>query len=129
MTNEMIKAIRERVESVKYRSAWRKGVQTYALDLIDGTDLSYVLPDCKELERALLKGAENWYEYSYGGCALISDRDIASRLCSQSELKKTNFGRRYPNTRENWLDVQVRALYQACDTIKYAMINVSRANA
>ena len=35
----------------------------------------------KELEKILLNGAENWNQYSYGGCALIYDTDIAVTLC------------------------------------------------
>lgn len=63
--------------------------------------------------KALLNGADNWRQYSYGGCALIYDSDIAETLCSPSELKKVKGGDRQPNSRESWLDVQARALYQA----------------
>ena len=43
---------------------------------------------------------------TYGG-------DIAERLCTPSELKKTRHGERRPNSREEWLDTQARALHQA----------------
>lgn len=72
----------------------------------------------KELEEWLLNGAMSWDEYSYGGCSLIYDGDIAERLCTPSELKKKDGGRLAPNSQESWLDVQVRALYQACLRIK-----------
>lgn len=39
--------------------------------------------------------------------------DIAKLLCTPSELKKTDYGRKLPNSTEDWLDVQARALYQA----------------
>ena len=60
-----------------------------------------------------MNGAENWKEYSYGGCALCYDHDIAKHYCTPSELKKTKEGMRNPNSQETWLDVQARALHQA----------------
>ena len=53
-------------------------------------------------------------KYSYGGCSLIYDSQIAERLCTPSEFKKKDGGRLAPNSKESWLDVQTRALYQAC---------------
>ena len=70
-----------------------------------------------DLKKEVLNGAANWREYSYGGCALIYDADIAERLCSPSEYKRTREGQRAPNSRETWLDVQARALGQAASLI------------
>lgn len=70
--------------------------------------------ECREW---LLNGANDWSQYSWGGSALIYDGDIAERLCTPSELKKTRNGERRPNSREEWLDVQARALYQACNRV------------
>ena len=67
----------------------------------------------KELEEWLLNGASTWGEYSLGGSAQIYNGDIAKRLCNPSELKRTHNGERRPNSREEWLDVQARALAQA----------------
>lgn len=72
------------------------------------------------IEKMALNGASNWDEYSWGGCSLIYDADIAERLCCPSELKKTRNGERRPNSREEWLDTQARALYQACNRLKRA---------
>ena len=72
----------------------------------------------KELDRAMLNGASDWAQYSWGGCSFIYDDDIAAALCTPSELKKTDNGRRRPNNHEQWLDVQARALYQAAELIK-----------
>lgn len=67
-----------------------------------------------ELNRdTLLKGASDWSQYSHGGCALVYDEEIAKRLCNNTELKRTNHGKRKPNKNETWLDIQVRALNQA----------------
>lgn len=108
-----VKAIKNAIEARKTRSAWNKGVNCYALDLLDNIrDLNEV-ETRKELETALLNGASDWDEYSWGGCSLIYNSDIAERLCSPSELKRCRGGEWRPNRREEWLDVQARALYQA----------------
>ena len=93
------------------KSAWTKGVEMYARELLE--DFRQYSDGARLTERALLNGASDWNEYSYGGCALIFDGDIAARLCNPTEYKRTDGGRRAPNGRENWLDVQARALYQA----------------
>jgi len=92
------------------RSAWRRGVKAYALEMIEGVEDGFA-------QVTLLNGAENWREYSYGGCALIYDADIAERLCAPGEYRKTREGERAPNSRETWLDVQARALGQAATLI------------
>lgn len=108
-----IDTIRNAIATRRTRSAWDKGVTLYALELLDNIrDLNEV-ETRKELETALLNGARNWSEYSWGGCSLIYDGDIAARLCSPSELKRCRGGEWRPNRREEWLDVQARALYQA----------------
>ena len=99
------------IEDSPARSAWSRGVKAYAVDLIDGLD---GLPVTKE---NLLNGADNWNAYSYGGCALIYDVDIALWLCTPSELKRTRMGARQPNGNETWLDRQGWALHQACNLI------------
>lgn len=117
-----IKALRTALEATPTRSAWSRGVKSYALELLEYEDedllFSLSLKPTNGLKRevirkALLNGARNWNEYSWGGCSLIYDEDIAKRLCTPSELKKTHNGQRDPNEREQWLDTQARALYQA----------------
>lgn len=110
-----VENIKNAIENSKTRSAWSKGVTTYAIDLLDNIrDLNgREVETRKELETALLNGARDWREYSWGGCSLIYNGDIAERLCSPSELKRCRGGEWRPNRREEWLDVQARALYQA----------------
>ena len=123
MTN--IEKVYQSIANEKQRSAWDKGVTEYALELVEqlGEQISngyfdeLDLSDSKKVRAALLNGAENWSQYSWGGCSLIYDGDIAERLCCPSELKKTRNGERRPNSREEWLDVQARALYQAANRI------------
>lgn len=123
MTN--IEKLYQSIENEKQRSAWGKGVTEYALELVeklgeqisDGYFDELDLSDSKKVRAALLNGAADWSQYSWGGCSLIYDRDIAERLCTPSELKKTHNGERRPNSREEWLDVQARALYQAANRV------------
>ena len=119
MENVYTNELRKLVEEIPNRSAWKKGVKEYAYELLDNLEekaQSYErLPkNGRELEEWILNGAISWDDYSYGGCSLIYDRDIAERLCTPSELKKKDGGRLAPNSQESWLDVQIRALYQAC---------------
>lgn len=118
-TNELY----NKIENVNARSAWGKGVKWYALHLIEQLeDYTKVVPNRAEIESVLLNGASDWEQYSYGGCALIYDQEIAETLCSPSELKrvtrKDGTIREKANSRETWLDVQARALFQACNLIK-----------
>ena len=91
------------------KSAWEKGVELYANELANRLAIDN-LPVTRE---NCLNGARDWYEYSYGGHALIYDSDIAERLCSPSELKRRKWGKLPPNTRETWLEFQARALNHA----------------
>lgn len=121
-----ITTIIARIEESKTRSAWSSGVKLYALelleslrnDIIDGyfDDDDLLAPNL--LNRALLNGASSWSEYSWGGCSLIYNGDIAERLCTATELKRTRNGERKPNKREEWLDTQARALFQAANLIR-----------
>ena len=109
--------LREAIDQHPAYSEWSKGVKLYALELIEQ------LPDAQEFYgspadvKTLLNGADDWSQFSYGGCSLIYNQDIAERLCSLSGYKRTEEGKNPPNARENWLDVQARALYQAADLI------------
>lgn len=121
--------IRAELNARHDRSAWDKAVTLYALDLLDdvqeGANNMERLPlDGAELERWALNGASCWEQYSNGGCSLCYDADIAARVCTPSELKRKHGGAYEPNSRETWLDVQARALYQACNRIR----KICRAN-
>ena len=111
----------KRVENVKVRSAWNNGVKTYAVELLDDAASNRECEEfasLQELKEAILNGASDWKQYSEGGCSLIYNYDIAERLCSPSELKKTKNGTNNPNNRENWIQCQARALFQAWELIK-----------
>lgn len=124
-TIDCIKAARAALEARKDRSAWSKGVTVYALELLDdlaeAAEGGYIPTDAAELLKpramraVMLNGADDWHAYSWGGSSLIYNGDIAARLCCPSELRKTRNGERRPNGREEWLDTQARALFQAAN--------------
>lgn len=121
--------IRAELNARHDRSTWDKAVTLNALDLLDnvqeGTNNMERLPiDGAELERWALNGASCWEQYSNCGCSLCYDADIAARVFTPSELKRKHGGAYEPNSRETWLDVQARALYQACNRIR----KICRAN-
>ena len=98
------------------RGAWSRGVKAYAVELVESLEpanADFDLSNERLLEKALLNGASSWREYSEGGCALIYDADIAERLCPPSAVKRRKWGMLAPNGRENWLECQARALWQA----------------
>ena len=110
------------LEAQKDRSAWGRGVNAYALELVEELRERVAYegrnPEPgKECREWMLNGAQDWSQYSWGGSSLIYDGDIAKRLCTPSELKKTRHGERRPNSREEWLDTQARALTQACNRV------------
>lgn len=127
---ETLKKALERLNSRTDRSAWDRGVTLYARellgDIVENVERAYcAAPQTRdEFCRIARNGAGTWREYSYGGCALICDCDIAERLCTPSELKKKRGGELNPNSRETWLDTQARALNRAAErawnAIRYA---------
>ena len=128
----IIAKIAAELETRKDRSAWNKGVTLYAWDLLDEiqerANHEHKEPEnADELKEYALNGAESWEQYSLGGSALIYNGDIAERLCSPSELKKTRNGERRPNSREGWLDTQARALFQAYNRIRRIFQDVREA--
>ena len=110
------------LHNISTRSAWARGVVNYAIGLIDSVEKDNITLDDVRAG-VLLNGAQDWHDYSYGGCALVYEADIAAALCTPSELKKTRNGERNPNSRENWLDVQARAPFQAERKIKQILAN------
>ena len=122
---ETVAAVEKAISESKTRSAWDRGVKAYAEELVEelreAVEGGYVdesdLSNRRLFERAMLNGADDWKQYSEGGCSLCYDGQIAERLCAPWELRKTDNGRKDPNPRESWIDVQSRALYQAAQLV------------
>lgn len=125
--------VKQTLEQRKDRSAWSRGVTAYAVDMLQQIAEyykgGYISADDLETwataEAAALNGARDWSEYSWGGSALVYDGDIAAALCTPSELKRTRNGERRPNSQEEWLDEQARALHQAFRRM-YSAIRAAR---
>ena len=116
--NQSNQTLLETIAKIPASGAWQRGVNTYALELVEQAEIPLTLENLRE---TLLNGAADWGQYSYGGCALIYNTDIAERLCSPSELKRKRGGELQPSTSETWLDCQARALWQAEAMIKRAL--------
>lgn len=133
---ETIARMVEIIIAAPARSAWARGVRAYAAELCGNlrraatyaaeTGTPSPLTDREMVRAALLNGARDWSEYSWSGCALVYDGHIAARVCTPSELRRTHGGRRDPNPRETWLDVQARALCQACAVVLAAYGKTTR---
>ena len=127
----IIEKLNQELNTRTDRSAWNKGITVYALEIMEevaerAAYEGHEPQNREELIDFMLNGArdyrsnelfKHWSIASWGGSYLIYDGDIAERLCTPSELKKTRNGERRPNSREEWLDVQARALYQAGNRI------------
>ena len=123
MKKELIIRELENMKKRFARSAWDKGVYDYAFDILEplGDELENVNAD------TLMNGVNTWTAYSYGGCALICDDDIARRMCTPSEYKKyLNAGLNSKlSDSDYWLgNVQTRALFQAMAKIRRAYTRV-----
>ena len=123
----IIELMQKSIDCISPRSAWERGVKLYACELL-GSLAECVEWACKNGEpsplesretvrAALLNGAEDWSQYSWGGCSLIYNGDIAERLCNHSELRRKRGGELPPNAAEDWLDVQARALRRAAQYV------------
>lgn len=121
----MFEMMKKQILAERTTSAWTRGVKLYALELVDNMierigDDGDLPSNLREFHALALNGASDWQEYSEGGCALIYNREIAERLCTESELERTDHGMKSPNAIESWIDVQTRALHQAWRIVRDA---------
>lgn len=66
----------------------------------------------------VLNGASGWHQYSYGGCALVYNGDIAKVVFTPAQFAKWEQGRKV--TAEPLLDIQARALAAGWRVLKSA---------
>jgi len=112
MEQKLIATIRQQIINFPAKSAWDRGVLIYALEIFDSYIETLDTDSNKKItEKDLLQGAKDWQQYSKDGFSLIYDEDIYKRLSTPSEQKRN------PNSDEEWMDVQARALYQAAQII------------
>ena len=119
----ILQEIEDRLDVNVRESAWKKGVREYALELVENLK-EYAEYEGKEpcnvnlLGKAMLNGASDWSQYSWGGCSLIYNGEIAERLCTPSFLEKKHGGELPPGKGLEWLDWQAFALADAARMIK-----------
>jgi len=115
----------KKLDTVKTRSAWDRGVLGYAQEIVDvyGDDDIQSVDDVLNYSRdkhESLYSVAKWQ--SEGGCFEIYDEKIAERLCTPSEFKRAHYKdgsmKQMANARESWLDVQTRAVFQAYSRIQ-----------
>lgn len=128
-TYKVISAI-SLIDGKPLRSAWQKGVRLYAHELAGNlfywTSQGKYLHGMEEAERRARQDEPSWKEYSWSGLSLDLNEDIAERLCTPSELRRCKWGLREPNSKEAWLDVQARALSQAWEMLKEALLQAGK---
>jgi hypothetical protein len=73
----------------------------------------------QDLERALLSGASCWKQYSYGGCSLVYNCDIAEHYLPPSKRNRVKA--------EDLLDLQAQALREACQRLKRLFVEWKRS--
>lgn len=97
---------------------------------IEDSDIEVIFSwDDHELEmiqKICLNGAKDAKQYSYGGCGLIWNRDIAKHYCTPSVYKKKKRGILPPSKDANWCDVQADAIRRAIWKIYVAVRNVKQ---
>lgn len=113
-------------ETERKRGQWNKTMAYYADFLLDSyIDICKWSADQNEAIPALsldvvLNGASGWYQYSYGGLALVYDGDIAKVVFTPAQFANWEQGRKV--TDEPMLYIQARALAAGWRVLKYAKI-------
>ena len=109
--------IRSIIMQEKPRSAWSRGVNNIAMNIV-----SEILENANGNDAPHFNCVDDFSRHFYNvslreavdnGYFLTWDYDIARNFCTPSELKRTKNGERNPNSRETWLDVMYRGAYQA----------------
>ena len=97
------------------RSYWSRGVASlirdYGEDVLGEHDGEII--SARDFYKLWNCGADSLRDAVYGGSFDIWNYDIAKRLCTPSDLKKSNEGMRRPNKRQDWIDVELIAVQQA----------------
>ena len=117
------------LDSRKDRSAWDRGVTAQAYDMVEAVELDDLPEDREELLALLLNGANEWFTYSYSGCALVYNGDIAERYMTPSELKRYNADGHDASMAfggESLLGMQARACLQAFNRVRRTIAQLSK---
>ena len=115
--DDILKLI-DKVNTLKRRSKFGKGVKLYMLDILQ--NLKETKKDTLNYcEYYAFNGAEDAQTASIGGNFLVNDIDIMERLLTKSEFKR--YERSYIYHGQTWLGLQTYAIYLAYKEL-YRMI-------
>lgn len=85
INNKMV--IDQLINRKKGRSTWARAVNDYTIEIVEAVDdVDWSTLTNREIESTLLNGNDDWQQYSYSGCALISNYDIIVRLWQSCQL-------------------------------------------
>lgn len=93
-------------------------LKDYCHELLDRLEDIIEYQYCENVtERLLLNGADDWYKYSWGGCSLVYNYDLAKRLLTADEFEEWKASDDTDFHGENLLDIQAELLKIAYRTI------------
>lgn len=115
----------QNVEKFEENTAWNRGLKLYAFELLENVEDGFEFDYIDDFEKALLKGAEYWLQYSEGGCSLVCDKEIAKRLCTPSEFNKKKGGELPPKRYMSWIELQAIALEVAAKKLVRLIKNIA----
>lgn len=116
LTSELLNKLEKKQK--KYTSKRMQAIFDYAIDEVEERhDIEEYQNNIKykELKEILLNGAENWREYSFGGCSLIYNSEIVARLPKSFK--------RYKNNGTKLLEIQANYLHNALFEIYKVLCN------
>ena len=125
---QTLSTLRGIISEARARSAWSRGVNAYALDILDNLEYiaNYHYDIYEEFpplsESLALNGADNWQHYAAGGCGLVYTSAILERLCTPSELRRLG---RSGRCDIDAIAIEARALFQAWRVIVLACSNLA----
>lgn len=123
-----LETLRGIISASRGRSAWSRGVNAYALDILDSLEdiadfYKHYYGEFPPLSESLaLNGAANWKYYAAGGCGLVYTSAILERLCTPSELRRLS---RSSRCDIDAIEIEGRALFQAWRVIVLACSNLA----
>lgn len=122
MTQEQLSKIQYLAESRLHGIAWESGVRKYIKEILakaielSGGKIS-TIKSVQDFRKFLLCNMRDARQYSKSGLSLTASDDIELRLCTLSELQKCIKGYGEPSSKEDWFEVQTRAIQQAIELL------------
>lgn len=102
------------------RGAFARGAAKYIPEIVESAWFAWGelgSLSTEEFKKQILRGADNWPQYSAGACSLVSNEDIAKRLFLPWMVKDLA-KRGYVTPRgQDMIQVQARALEMAGDAL------------